>query len=53
MKKQFVGLILVLLLTVPFSAYAGPPLDTVKGHIDKVLDVLRDRRNRFVSCKEN
>jgi phospholipid transport system substrate-binding protein len=42
MKKQFVGLILVLLLTVPFSAYAGPPLDTVKGHIDKVLDVLRD-----------
>jgi phospholipid transport system substrate-binding protein len=42
MKKQFVGLILVLLLIVPFSAYAGPPLDTVKGHIDKVLDVLRD-----------
>jgi len=42
MKKRFVGLILVLLLTIPFSAYAGPPLDTVKGHIDKVLDVLRD-----------
>lgn len=42
MKKQFVGLILVLLLTVPLSAYAGPPLDTVKGHIDKVLVVLRD-----------
>jgi phospholipid transport system substrate-binding protein len=42
MKKQFVGLILVFLLIVPFSAYAGPPLDTVKGHIDKVLDVLRD-----------
>jgi phospholipid transport system substrate-binding protein len=42
MKKQFVGLILILLLTVPFSAHAGPPLDTVKGHIDKVLDVLRD-----------
>jgi phospholipid transport system substrate-binding protein len=42
MKKQFVGLILVLLLIVPFHAYAGPPLDTVKEHIDKVLDVLRD-----------
>lgn len=42
MKKQFVGLIFVLLLLIPFSAYAGPPLDTVKGHIDKVLDVLRD-----------
>lgn len=42
MKKQFVVLILILLLTIPFPAYAGPPLDTVKGHIDKVLDVLRD-----------
>jgi len=42
MKKQFFGLILVLLLIVPFSAYAGPPLDTVKGHINKVLDVLSD-----------
>jgi phospholipid transport system substrate-binding protein len=42
MKKQFVGLILLLLLLIPFSAFAGPPLDTVKGHIDKVLDVLRD-----------
>jgi phospholipid transport system substrate-binding protein len=42
MKKQFFGLILVLLLIVPFPAYAGPPLDTVKGHINKVLDVLSD-----------
>jgi len=42
MKKQFFGLILVLLLIVPFPAYAGPPLNTVKGHINKVLDVLSD-----------
>jgi len=42
MKKQFFGLILVLLLIVPFPAYAGPPLDTIKGHINKVLDVLSD-----------
>lgn len=42
MKKQFVGFILIVLLIVPFYAYAGAPLDTVKGHIDKVLDVLRD-----------
>jgi phospholipid transport system substrate-binding protein len=26
----------------PVSADAGVPLDTVKGHVDKVLDVLRD-----------
>jgi len=42
MKKQFFGLILVLLLIVPLPAYAGPPLDTVKGHINKVIDVLSD-----------
>jgi phospholipid transport system substrate-binding protein len=42
MKKQLIGLTLIVLLTLPLSVNAGPPLETVKGHVDKVLDVLRD-----------
>jgi phospholipid transport system substrate-binding protein len=42
MMKRVTGLSLILLLVFPLYAYAGIPLDTVKGHINKVLDVLRD-----------
>lgn len=42
MKRQFFGYILFFLLVVPFYTYAGEPLETVKGNINKVLDVLRD-----------
>jgi len=34
--------LIVVLMHAPVSADAGVPLDTVKGHVDKVLDVLRD-----------
>jgi phospholipid transport system substrate-binding protein len=42
MKKQGIALTLIIFLIVPLSVYAGAPLDSVKGNIDKVLDVLRD-----------
>ena len=42
MKKQGIALTLIILLIIPLSVYAGAPLDSVKGNIDKVLDVLRD-----------
>jgi len=42
MKKQGIALTLIVLLIVPLSVYAGAPLDSVKGNINKVLDVLRD-----------
>ncbi|MGQ9570756.1 MAG: MlaC/ttg2D family ABC transporter substrate-binding protein [Thermodesulfovibrionales bacterium] len=42
MIKKFSGFILIFLLVVPFSAYSGEPLETIKGHINKVLDVLKD-----------
>ncbi|MFZ3138733.1 MAG: ABC transporter substrate-binding protein [Thermodesulfovibrionales bacterium] len=42
MKKQGIALTLIILLIVPLSVYAGAPLDSVKGNINKVLDVLRD-----------
>lgn len=42
MKKQGIALTLIILLIVPLSVYAGAPLESVKGNINKVLDVLRD-----------
>jgi phospholipid transport system substrate-binding protein len=42
MKKQFVGLTLVVLLIIPLSSHAITPLETIRADINKVLDVLRD-----------
>jgi len=42
MKKAMLGLLLPLLLIFPTFAYSGAPLDTVKEHVNKVLEVLRD-----------
>jgi phospholipid transport system substrate-binding protein len=43
MKKQVIGLSLIILLIFPLSASAGTPLETVRSEINKVLDVLRDQ----------
>jgi phospholipid transport system substrate-binding protein len=43
MIQRLLKLVLIaVLMHAPVSADAGVPLDTVKGHVDKVLDVLRD-----------
>lgn len=42
MKKCLVGVLFTLCLICPVPVLAGAALDTVKGHSDKVLDVLRD-----------
>jgi phospholipid transport system substrate-binding protein len=42
MKKCISSFILVLLLSLPLSSFADAPLASVKGNVDKVLDVLRD-----------
>jgi phospholipid transport system substrate-binding protein len=42
MKRLRVGFILLVLLIIPFHAGAGVPLDTVEGHVNEVLKVLRD-----------
>jgi len=41
-KKCLIGIIITVCLIYSVPALAGVPLDTVKGHSDKVLDVLRD-----------
>ena len=52
MKKQLVGIILILCLIFPVSASAGAPLETVKGHVNKVLDVLRDPSLKAESARK-
>ena len=52
MKKLLAGLMLLILLTVPFSAFAGVPLDTVKSNVNSVLDVLRDPKLQGESGKK-
>jgi phospholipid transport system substrate-binding protein len=42
MKKNLSGLLLILLLIIPLLAYSAAPLDTVKEHVNKVLEVLRN-----------
>lgn len=51
LRRYVAGALLILSLVVPFTAYAGLPLDTVKGHADKVLDVLRDPSLKPESAK--
>jgi len=43
MKKKVIGLMLLVLLMSPLSSNAAAPLETIRGEINKVLDVLRDQ----------
>ena len=42
MKKKLIVCMLLALLVVPLSAFAGAPLESVKGSVNEVLNVLRD-----------
>ena len=42
MKRLLVGFILLVLLIIPLHVRAGVPFDTVKGHVNEVLKVLRN-----------
>jgi phospholipid transport system substrate-binding protein len=42
MKRLLVGFILLVLLIIPLHVSADVPFDTVKGHVNAVLKVLRD-----------
>ena len=52
MKRNIINLTFILLLILPAAAFAGAPLDTVKGHADKVLEVLRDPSLKPESAKK-
>jgi len=42
MRRVLSGLLILMLFIAPLQAKAGLPLDTVQGHVNNVLDVLRD-----------
>ncbi|MGD8437935.1 MAG: hypothetical protein PVJ70_09820, partial [Syntrophobacterales bacterium] len=42
MKRLCQGFILLTFLLMPLHVRAGVPLDTVEGHVNDVLKVLRD-----------
>ncbi len=50
-KGTLAGLALILCLSQPVPALAGLPLETVKGHTNTVLDVLRDPSLKAESAK--
>ena len=52
MKKYLKRMTLILCLIFPVSALAGAPLETVRGHADKVLEVLRDPALKAESAKK-
>jgi phospholipid transport system substrate-binding protein len=52
MKKQLTVCLLIAFLIIPLSAYAGAPLEAVKGRVNEVLDVLRDHSFKGESGKK-
>lgn len=52
MNKCLVIMTIWLSLILPVSAFAGVPLETVKGHADKLLEVLRDPSLKPESAKK-
>jgi len=52
MKQHLVRMTLILCLIFPLPAFAGVPLETVEGHLDKVREVLRDPSLKAESAKK-
>ena len=51
-RKWLAGMILLTVLAVPFPAFAGVPLDTVKANVNGVIEVLRDPKLQGESGKK-
>jgi len=52
MINRIIRMTFILCLIFPAFAFAGVPLETVKGHVDKVLEVLRDPSLKAESAKK-
>ena len=51
MKRNFMGLSVLMFFLSTLPVYAGAPLDTVQANVNKVLDVLRDPSLKGESAK--
>ncbi|MEN6374283.1 MAG: ABC transporter substrate-binding protein [Smithella sp.] len=52
MKKQFAILSILIVLVLSVPVYAGIPLTTAQGAVNRVLDVLRDPKLKSPAAKE-
>ena len=52
MKKQFAILSMLIVLVLSVPVYAGIPLTTAQGAVNRVLDVLRDPKLKSPAAKE-
>jgi len=52
MKKQFAILSMLIVLVLSVPVYAGIPLTTAQGAVNRVLDVLRDPKLKNPAAKE-
>jgi len=52
MVRFIAGIVLLISLLVPWLVQAGVPLDTVRTHVNSVMDLLRDPKLKPESAKE-
>jgi phospholipid transport system substrate-binding protein len=52
MKRRIAVLIITILLLSSLPVYAGAPLDTVQGNVNKVLEILRDPKLKDTAAEE-
>ncbi|MDD2671984.1 MAG: ABC transporter substrate-binding protein [Syntrophales bacterium] len=52
MKNRLLLLLILVCVTAPLPAYAGPPTEAVRANVDKVLNVLRDPALKPESARE-
>ena len=52
MKRRIAVLSIIILLLFSLPVYAGAPLDTVQGYVNKVLEILRDPALKATAAKE-
>jgi len=52
MKKQLIGMSILILFALNLTVYAGVPMDTVQKNVNNVLNVLGDPKLKAASAKE-
>jgi phospholipid transport system substrate-binding protein len=51
-KNHLIGMTIILCLFFPALVFAGVPLETLKGQVERVLDILRDPVLKAESAKK-
>lgn len=52
MRRRLIRITLIFSMFFPVAAFAGAPIEAVKGHVNEVLEVLRDPALKAESARE-